>query len=800
MSAPTPPPGGLSARRAAVAATPGVTGIERLRAWAVNDRTVRLEVQFLPGNPSVPPGLTPEGVRIYGEPPLRVQRMWKHGDQMVRMVAVAQDAPLDLEVRTSYTLELLPRKDVDPRLDEARFTLGTGTAGPPPRDASPASPAAAVAAAAAAPRPGPVRIDYLAKDYTTFRRLMLDRLAVTLPDWTERNPADMGVVLVELLAYAADYLSYLQDAAGTEAYLDTARLRTSLQRHARLLDYPVSEGCAAAAWVQLRVRLPVTVPAGTRLLSRTGTDAACLLPGSDALRVALERGPAVFETVDALEAHPSRNELGIYTWEQAQYALEPGATRATLYSGVPGAAEGLRPGDVLVLVQRTAPEGGQPDPALRKAVRLTEVRPARDPLARDLSLAEVAWDPADAPSFALPVSGWDPAGRPYADAAGALGNIVLADHGRTVPWEGWEPLPPVGYAPYRPSLGRPWVTRTPPVSPAALRRAPAAAALARDPVTALPVVQLRDGGGRTWMLDPDLLGSGPFSRDFMVETGEEGVATLRFGDGELGMRPAPGTVFHARYRVGFGPDGNLGAGALSTVVAPGDLEQASRFVAAVESVANPLPAAGGAPPETDRSIRANAPEAFHQQARCIVPADWEEVAGRIPGVRQAAAVLSWSGSWRTAMVHVQRVQGLPEDPRFLDEVAAALEPCRPAGQDLRVLPPDYVPLEVVVQVRLVPGALASAVERRIRQALTGPGGPFAPATMRFGEPVWQSRILAAVMAVAGVAWAAVRHLAPLDALEPGAPAVLPMGPTRIARLDDDPENPANGVIGIYLEE
>ncbi len=57
--------------------------------------------------------------------------------------------------------------------------------------------------------------------------LMLDRLAEMLPDWNERNPADLGIALVELMAYAADHLSYYQDAVATEAYLGTARKRVS---------------------------------------------------------------------------------------------------------------------------------------------------------------------------------------------------------------------------------------------------------------------------------------------------------------------------------------------------------------------------------------------------------------------------------------------------------------------------------------------------------------------------------------------------------------------------------------------
>ena len=70
-----------------------------------------------------------------------------------------------------------------------------------------------------------------------------------MPDWQERHVPDLGVTLVELLAYVGDYLSYYQDAVGTEAYLGTARQRISVRRHARLVDYQLHEGCNARAWV-----------------------------------------------------------------------------------------------------------------------------------------------------------------------------------------------------------------------------------------------------------------------------------------------------------------------------------------------------------------------------------------------------------------------------------------------------------------------------------------------------------------------------------------------------------------------
>ena len=95
-------------------------------------------------------------------------------------------------------------------------------------------------------------INYLAKDYASFRQLILDRLALIMPDWRERHVPDLGITLVELLAYVGDHLSYYQDAVATEAYLDTARQRISVRRHARLVDYRLHEGCNARAWVAVK--------------------------------------------------------------------------------------------------------------------------------------------------------------------------------------------------------------------------------------------------------------------------------------------------------------------------------------------------------------------------------------------------------------------------------------------------------------------------------------------------------------------------------------------------------------------
>ncbi len=153
-------------------------------------------------------------------------------------------------------------------------------------------------------------IDYLTRDYEGFRGLMLDALAALVPGWQEDNPGDLGIAVVEVLAYAADYLSYQQDAVATEAYLETARRRVSLRRHARLLDYRISEGTNARAEVEFEVSRNLTLPRGTRLLTRVGNLPPVVEPDSPEYLRALDAGAAVFETVEDLALTPGKATPG----------------------------------------------------------------------------------------------------------------------------------------------------------------------------------------------------------------------------------------------------------------------------------------------------------------------------------------------------------------------------------------------------------------------------------------------------------------------------------------------------------
>ena len=796
--------------------------------------------------------LTPDHVRIDGGERIPVVAVeWVApadalpADTDPALVDGIDDLPRTLVVRTRragdfarYTLRLLATSGsaeapagFDPILSGIEFSFKVEC----PSDFD-------CADAATCPPPPRVRpdIDYLAKDYPGFRRLMLDRMNLRVPGWTERSAADVGITLVELLAYLADNLSYRQDAIANEAYLGTARRRISVRRHARLVDYRLHDGCNARTWVHLPVlRNGVALPRGTPLLTggTASTDAPTVLePGSKPLTDALAAGATVFETAHDKTLHRDLNRLAFYTWGQRGCCLPRGATAATLL----GAQPLLAVGDVLMFKEVFSPtsfSAEDADRAKRWALRLTSVKVGVDPsgglfasppsgLPSDtpLDITEIEWDAVDALPFPLCLSVVE---RPGLAISLALGNIVLADHGRTVEHEalGSVAEPRLRRAParsaahdcvradavpvpvrFRPAFAQRPLSQgfdlaallaLPPIKPADDDAwAAASTLLQRDPHEALPLVKALTGRliARldAWHVQRDLLASEAAAHDFSVETEDDGRATLRFGDDTQGRRPEPGTVFTATYRVGNGVAGNIGADAIAHIVssAAGDFDVPT----------NPMAAAGGIEPEPIEAVRRDAPQAFRTQERAVTAADYAAAAERRSEVQRAAASFRWTGSWHTVFVTADRLGGAAVDAPFEARLRRHLERFRMAGYDLEVDAPRFVALDIELHLCVLRDYLRSDVLRAVR-AVLGSGvlpdgrlGAFHPDNFSFGEPVYLSRIVAAAQAVEGVESVSATRFTRRAA--PGSVALaeglIRIGRLEIARLDNNPNFPERG--------
>jgi hypothetical protein len=479
--------------------------------------------------------------------------------------------------------------------------------------------------------------------------------------------------------------------------------------------------------------------------------------------------------------------------------------------------------DLLVIEEVKGPATGHPgdaNPRHRQAVRLTRAQHGQDPLTGQL-LWEVEWAREDALEFPLCISAVNHEDcSPIADVSLARGNLVLVDHGRRVD----EPLPPVEGDTQQPDcrdLCLPQVPRrlparhqahikhgdlsfSQPLPPCKRRHCnhyhvtPARQLLVQDPREALPVIRLTEADGPIWTPRRDLLACDKDDRHFVVEVEEDRRVQLRFGDGDCGRMPLPGTAFSARYRVGNGNRGNVGAESISHIVFRNNFPNGLGFV----RVRNPLPASGGIDPEPLAEAKLYAPQAFRKVLkRAVTPADYvaiteRDFAGRI---QRAAAQLHWAGSWYEMLVAIDPLDG-ESDTELLAEIFCHLSRYRRIGHDLIVNWASYVPVELELGVCVKPGYVRGQVKAALldafsdRRLAAGATGFFHADNLSFGESIQLSELVARAQSIEGVMAVKVLKLQrqfeePNGELESG---ILPLGPFEIAVLKQDPNYPEQG--------
>ncbi len=806
----------------------------------------KLPPEFVPDGPGIERHLRIEGgIRVTDVRIVDVDVQVNEDDDVDDWLVVSLDRYGD---HSRYVLRLVDVAGVDPMYAAVDFSFKVGC--PSDLDCRPNN-------ACVEELPEEPASHYLSKDYASFRRLIEDRLALISPEWTERHVPDLGVTLVELLACTGDYLSYHQDAVATEAYLDTARQRISVRRHARLVDYTLHEGCNARTWVTIETSQDLDLPASA-ITFLGGVDREAPLP--------TVLGPALSEAVDALAPIPfepvtdsddtvfrwrnAHNRIAFYDWGRNDCCLPRGTTRATLRDHWAGNGDArlldLHPGDVLVFREMRGARSGieaDADPKRCWAVRLTCVTPTLDPLflqgtsddsdggsagdsneARPTPLLDIEWHPADALPFPFCLSALGPAPdcARLRDISIAFGNVVLVDHGHrpdaenlgevAVEFAEQECLCEGQTAALDMSPGRvSWSLKQVPLThrqAAPTADTPASASLCQQPGEARPQLSLIEHGlgqdtsaGVCWTPVFDLLSSGSDDRHVVVEIDNEGVARLRFGDGEMGAHPAAGSNFIAHYRIGNGRDGNVGAHAINRLRLDHELDGIAL------QITNPMPAHGGTDAESLAEARMYAPSQFRKTLlRAITAADYAGIASRDARIQRAACELIWTGSWYEADVALDPLGTNAPPADLLADVAAELEKVRRMGHDLHIKPAVYVPIDLALDVCALPGYERGAIKAALLEhfgsgrGCGGTQGWFHPDRLSFGDDLRTSRIIAEAMSVPGVECVSVTRLRrlsepPNHEIENG---ILPLAAHEITRLDNDPGRPEAGQLSIIV--
>jgi predicted phage baseplate assembly protein len=223
-------------------------------------------------------------------------------------------------------------------------------------------------------------------------------------------------------------------------------------------------------------------------------------------------------------------------------------------------------------------------------------------------------------------------------------------------------------------------------------------------------------------------------------------------------------------------------------------------------IRNPLPASGGFAAEPLDDVKRLAPERFQTTLlRAVIPDDYAQITmARFPEVQRAAARERSTGSGSLIEVAVDFRAAVPADqvPTRLASIATALESFRRIGHAVRVQPAQSVPLDIALTVNLQPTTPRAPAIAQLRAVLgtrrlpDGSLGFFHPDNLTFGQGIASSQLIKLAQGVAGVQNVVVTRFQKLGA--PPGPVLrfIEIGPLEVARLDQDPNRPENGVLSL----
>jgi hypothetical protein len=710
------------------------------------------------------------------------------------------------------------------------------------------------------PLPEPA-IDYLAKDYGSFRQTMIAAMMARVPQWQPTSEADLDMVLADLFSVAADELSDFQDRVMNEAFIASARKRVSMARHSRLMDYHIHQGNQASTWLALEIKHD---GAGQKMFRLK--EGLKVWAGESTINGQKKEThpPVVFMSRHPTQTvHQYLNNIGLYTWGDTITTLKAGSTRADLklydkfyLDDTAGLTEVtteiaakeiqdlIRNGNVnyLVIEEHLNPETGLRagrDPSKRQLLRLltgnnpeTAALAQADPVTGEW-FVRIRWEKADALRrdycFRVVCSA-----NNSGTAMGVVdnislfhGNLIEVFHGNEKTTFFKDPGVKLGSDPDKPLEFHYERTRW-----GAICRLPDASLAYRTtnpggevaPKSTLKIDILGSDGGTPdpWDEVPSLVHSDDSAEGgdhFVVETDEDRRSLIRFGNGKNGMELPDGAIVKATYQYGEPREGNVGADKLvgfdpTKVAVDPDAPHLT-----LHSCWNPFDVISGRDREPVAEIIRRVPEAYRlRQLRAVTLADYVARAQEIDGVSRAAARYAWTGSWRTVRIAIDPVGANELSEQLRKRVESYLNAVRLIGEDIEVRPPKFVPLEIKVKLCARPDVWPEDIRFVLEQEFSdgwtpdGRRGFFHPDLWTFGQPLHASQIIGRALAVKGVGNVLPQKVNPLSGDPPISVSIKrwnsPFGPVEsltpvdfneIIRVQNDPDHREYGMIAFEVK-
>jgi len=135
--------------------------------------------------------------------------------------------------------------------------------------------------------------NYASRTYGTIRQDLLARASTVVPEWTDRDASDFGMLFVDLWSYMGDIIHYYVDRTGRESFISTATQRESLIAYANMFGYKPSGRESAR---------------GSVYISNSSGASAYTLPINSQLRATYDNINYNFYTTNAITIAPGTTE------------------------------------------------------------------------------------------------------------------------------------------------------------------------------------------------------------------------------------------------------------------------------------------------------------------------------------------------------------------------------------------------------------------------------------------------------------------------------------------------------------
>ena len=300
-----------------------------------------------------------------------------------------------------------------------------------------------------------------------------------------------------------------------------------------------------------------------------------------------------------------------------------------------------------------------------------------------------------------------------------------------------------------------------------------------------------------WPEADNLAALGPKDREFVTQTDDSDQTTMTFGNGVHGARVPTGTAnVKAVYRYGIGSGGNVDAGQIS---------QLATHPQGAQGVINPLPASGGADPDSISQARANTPMAVMALDRLVGTVDYANFSHTFAGIGKASAARISDGRRLVVHVTIAGAEDIPIDTtsNLYQNLVQALHQFGDPALAIQVAVRRLKLLVISAGVSLLANYQWESVEPEIRAAVLD---LFSFDRRDLGQTAFLSELVSAIQGVEGVSYVNVQKF---DAVSEDVTAAQLAGlagtlrrhnavRAQLARIDPNATGPAKRILPAEL--